>query len=162
MTAAEFKYEIGESCDMGIATNCLQLALVKINQAILVNALMGDINILLKYFTERLEASIYLSPLHINTSSAEKEYLCNLNVVPVSPDRHMEMSRGSAHPARLSIYLLLISRLSPIFTLGVFPLTCPVCSPVLPPAHPLPLFALCSWCSAAPAGYFCQQSSAWS
>ena len=73
MTAAEFKYEIGESCDMGIATNCLQLALVEINQAILVNALMGDINILLKYFTERLEASIYLSPLHINTSSAEKK-----------------------------------------------------------------------------------------
>ena len=80
----------------------------------------------------------------------------------VCPDRQTEMSRGSAQPARLSIYLLLISRLSPIFTLGVFPLTCPVCSPVLPPAHPLPLFALCSWCSAAPAGYFCQQSSAWS
>ena len=36
--------------------------------------------------------------------------------------------------------------MSPIFTLGVFPLTCPVCSPGPPSAHPLPLFALCSWC----------------
>ena len=51
-----------------------------------------------------------------------------------------------SHTTKLSRYLLLISRLSPIFTLGVFPLTCPVCSPGPPSAHPLPLFALCSWC----------------